>query len=280
VLDLESATLAIRVRRDDSAENVVASKVFLFLSGLFFCNAANAGLQFEEGIARDPENMRPLYKEEHWIRFNELVPVERLVLYRCMDGTAFARKRVNYRPSAQAPAFEFVDARKGYVEGLRYKQNQAALWYRPPGTAAEKNALLAVKNLVADAGFNEFIRINWLQLRAGNALPLEFAVPTRLQAYKFNLRQTRESLFAGAPAVTYQLKLSGLWSLLADPIEVTYDKTSRRLLRFQGLSNLRNDEGQFDLKAQIDFPQPSRAAPEEDWQKNLAAPLTGCRLSR
>ncbi|MGH8500192.1 MAG: hypothetical protein ACRERV_15505, partial [Methylococcales bacterium] len=183
--------------------------------------AANAGLRFEEGIARNPENKQVLYREQHWIRFNDLVPVERLVLYRCMDGTAFARKRVNYQPSAQAPAFEFTDARKGYVEGLKYKQNKAALWFRPPGRAPEKNTLLTVQNLVADAGFNEFIKINWLQLRAGKALPLRFAVPTRLQAYKFNLRQTGESTFAGVPAVTYQLKLAGLLSLIAEPIEVT-----------------------------------------------------------
>lgn len=256
------------------------SRILPSLLCLLACQAANASLRFEEGVARNPENKQVLYREQHWIRFKELVPVERLVLYRCLDGTAFARKRVNYQPSAQAPAFEFVDARKGYVEGLRYKQNKAALWFRPPGTAPEKNTLLAVQNLVADAGFNEFIRINWQQLRTGKALPLRFAVPTRLQAYKFNLKQTGESTFAGVPAVTYQLKLSGLLSLLADPIEVTYDKSSRRLLRFQGLSNLRDDAGEFDLMAQIDFPLPSRDAKEEDWQKHVSLPLAACRLSR
>ncbi|MEO6172150.1 MAG: hypothetical protein ABIP02_03450, partial [Arenimonas sp.] len=207
--------------------------------------SAQADLRFEEGIARDPENKQAIYTEQHWIRFKELVPLERLVLYRCMDGTAFARKRVNYQASAQAPAFEFVDVRKGFVEGMRYQQNKAALWYRPPGGAIEKNALLAVQNLVVDAGFNEFIKINWQKLRAGNLLPLRFAVPTRLQAYKFNLKQIGESLFAGIPAVTYELKLSGLLSFFAEPIEVTYDKANRRLLRFQGLSNLRDDAGEF-----------------------------------
>lgn len=258
----------------------MSHKTCLLLAAFLSCNAANANLRFEEGIARDPQNLRPLYREQHWIRLIDMMPVERLVLYRCMDGTAFARKRVNYLPSAQAPAFEFVDVRRGYLEGLRYKQNQAALWYQPPGKVPEKNALMTVKNLVADAGFNEFIRINWPKLRAGNALPLHFAVPTRLQAYKFNLKQTRESQFAGVAAVTYQLKLSGLWSLLADPIEVTYEKSTKRLLRFQGLSNLRNDAGQFDLMTQIDFTQPVRNAPEEDWQKTISTPLAACRLNR
>lgn len=260
--------------------NFVHRKASIALAGLFFCMTANANLRFEEGIARDPDNQRMLYREQHWVRFNQSAPVERLVLYRCMDGTAFARKRVNYLPSAQAPSFEFFDARKGYIEGLRYRQNKAALWFRLPGAKSEKNAVLAAPNLVADAGFNEFIRNNWSQLRSGNALPLRFAVPTRLQAYKFNLRQTGESTLAGVSAVTYQLKLSGLMSLLGNPIEVTYDKTSRRLLRFHGLSNLRNDAGDFDLMAQIDFASPAREAAEEDWQKNASAPLAACKLHR
>jgi len=40
------------------------------------------------------------------------------------------------------------------------------------------------------------------------------------------------------------------------------------------------EPGEFDLMAQIDFPQPSRAASEDDWQKNLSAPLAGCRVDR
>ena len=254
------------------------SRALLFLIAALFGSEANANIRFEEGVARDPKNQHVLYKEQHWIRFNDVLPVERLVIYRCMDGTAFARKRVNYQPSAQAPAFEFVDARKGFVEGLRYKQNKAALWFRPPGAVLAKNAFLAVKNLVADAGFNEFIKLNWPKLRSGKALALQFAVPTRLQAYKFNLKQIAESQFAGVPAVTYQLKIAGLLSLIADPIEVTYDKSSRRLLRFQGISNLRDDAGEFDLMAQIDFALPARVASEEDWQKNASIPLTACRL--
>jgi hypothetical protein len=256
----------------------VISRTTLLLIGLLLANQASANIRYEEGVARDPVSQRVLYKEQHWIRSSELQPVERLVVYRCNDGTAFARKRVNYQASAQAPSFEFVDARKGFVEGLRYKQNKAALWFRPPGAAPEKNAFLAVKNLVADAGFNEFIRLNWPTLRTGKALPLHFAVPTRLQAYKFNLKQVGESQLAGVPVVTYQMKISGLLSLIANPIEVTYDKSSRRLLRFQGISNVRDDAGEFDLMTQIDFPLPAKIGSEQDWQKNVSTPLSACRL--
>lgn len=255
-------------------------KVGIICIGAILGAPAEANLRFEEGIARNPEDQKPLYTEQHWIRLDQQIPVERLVIYRCMDGTAFARKRVNYQISAQAPAFEFVDARKGHVEGMRYRKNEASLWYRPQGVTLEKSALLKVQNLVADAGFNEFIKINWLRLRSGKSLPLQFAVPTRLTAYRFNLRQTGESRMAGIPVVTYQLKLSGLLSWLAHPIEVTYDLASRRLLRFKGLSNLRDDDGEFDLMTQIDFPKPARDVQESEWQKHVALPLSACRLKR
>jgi len=261
-------------------EYPVPTRTLLLAMCLLTSTAANADLRYEEGLARNPDNKQALYTEQHWVRLNKVVPTERLVIYRCMDGTPFARKRVNYQPSIQAPAFEFVDARKGYLEGMRYIKNQAALWHRPSGKVPEKNSLLEVKNLVADAGFNEFIRIHWQKLRSGNALPLRFAVPTRLQAYKFSLKQTGESQFAGVPAVTYQMKLSGLLSLVSDPIEVTYDQSTRRLMRFKGLSNLRNDAGEFDLMAQIDFPLAPRQADESEWKKHASLPLTACRLNR
>lgn len=258
--------------------------MYFEIASLLVCllasSMAMADLRYEEGLASNPETKQTLYTEQHWIRLNQVAPVERLVLYRCMDGTAFARKRVNYQPSAQAPAFEFFDARQGYLEGLRYIKNKAALWHRSPGKQAEKNSLLDIQNLVADAGFNEFIRIHWQKLRSGSALPLRFAVPTRLQAYKFSLKQTGESQLAGIPAVTYQMKLSGLLSLIADPIEVTYDKSTRRLLQFKGLSNLRDDDGDFALIAQIDFPKTSRQAEESEWKKHASLPLSPCRLSR
>lgn len=257
-----------------------SSVIGTILLTVLISSETNASLRYEEGLARNPESRQGIYTEHHWIRFNETAPVERLVVYRCMDGTAFARKRVNYQPSAQAPAFEFIDARKGYIEGLRYIQNKAALWHRSSGKQPEKNAVLTVQNLVADAGFNEFIRNNWLKLRTGAALPIRFAVPTRLQAYKFNLKQTNESQFAGVPAVTYELKLSGLLSLLADPIEVTYEKSTQRLLRFQGLSNLRDDAGEFDLMAQIDFPKAPRLAQESEWKQQMSTPLAPCKLAR
>jgi hypothetical protein len=256
-------------------------QIVLCAGGLLLSSITSADeLRFEEGIARNPQTNKALYTEQHWIRSNQNTTVERLVLYRCIDGTAFARKRVSYLKSLQAPAFELTDGRKSATEGLRYLASGPMLWYRAANETAEKNAALSSKNMVADAGFDEFIHSNWANLRAGKEIPLNFAVPTRLKAYKFNLKQMRESQIAGQPAVTFQLKIAGLLSLIADPIEVTYHKNTKRLLRFQGLSNLRDDQGGFDLMTKIDFANMPRPAAETEWQASTKLALGNCLLKK
>jgi len=239
---------------------------------------ARAGLSFEEGLARDPGDGRLLYREQHLVRREAGQPVARLVLYRCPDGTPFARKQVDYRGSPEAPAFRFEDARLGYGEGLRRRGDAGELWVRPGPGEAERSAPAELAGLVADAGFDEFIRRRWQPLLAGEAVPFEFAVPSRLERLDFRLRHLGSEAMDGGTAEVFRLRLGGWLGWLAPHIDVAYDRESRRLLRFEGLSNLREDDGQRQLVARIDFPEPARPADEARWQVWAGLALSGCRV--
>jgi hypothetical protein len=241
--------------------------------------AYGSALRLEEGIARSPQSAAELFREQHWIRSAGSQPVERLVIYRCPDGIAFGRKRIDYRDSSLAPAFLLEDRRSGYREGLR-RDAAPALFFRPDATTAERSAPLASARLVADAGFDEFIRLQWSRLIAGQTLPLEFAVPSRLRSMAFSVSRAGETMLAGEKAWVFRLKLDGLLGWLVPAIEVSYGQQSRRLLRFEGLSNLRDDAGKQPLVARIDFADPARAASEEQWQAALKTPLSACRAGR
>ena len=52
----------------------------------------------------------------------------------------------------------------------------------------------------------------------------------------------------------------------------------RRLLRFEGLSNLRDDAGLRPLKVRIEFPQAPRPAEPGAWERLAAEPLKPCRV--
>ena len=75
-----------------------------------------------EGIAYSHGTDRIVYRETHWL-FDRDGTQQRLVIYRCADGTPFGRKWVGAAPSATAPDFDYEDARDGYREGVRTEKN-------------------------------------------------------------------------------------------------------------------------------------------------------------
>lgn len=246
---------------------------------LFTGNVAAAdGIRYEQGQARDPDTRRLLYTESHWTRLEAGAPVRRTVLYRCPDGTAFARKEISYAPSPLAPTFRFTDARLGYQEGLRWRDGRPELW--TSGRDGERAQTLANRpDLVADAGFDVFIRSRWPQLSAGERQSLRFAVPSRLASYGFNLRRSAAVRYREQPAQTFRLGLDGLAGLVAPEIEVTYSRDSRRLLRFRGLSNILDDAGEKALETLIEFPVSDRLAGADDEDRARRTLLKSCQLS-
>ncbi len=244
------------------------------------CGSAQAALSYEEGLARDPRTNLPLYREQHLVRREGGTPVGRLVLYRCLDGTAFARKQVDYRRSSQAPEFALEDARQGYSEGLRRAGGAVNLFVRERVADPELKAALAdsAVALVADAGFDEFVRDQWLRLQAGKSVPLSFAVPSRLESLGFKVYRVGSLQLGGEPAELFRLRLGGLLGWIAPHIDVAYGRDSRRLLRFEGLSNLREDDGEAQLVARIEFPKAATATDEAQWREFAREPLSGCRV--
>jgi len=251
----------------------------LLVLALLAAAPAQAALTFEEGQARDPGSNQLMYLEQHLIRREQGRPAERLVMYRCTDGTAFARKRVDYSDSAQAPEFTLEDARLGYGEGLRRSRGNETVWMRPGRGEAERSAPVnGATALVADAGFDEFIRGNWQVLVSGQSVPLRFAVPSRLQTLGFRVDRQGSLELDGEPAERFRLRLGGVLGWIAPHIDVAYGRDSQRLLRFEGLSNLRSDDGKSQLVARIEFPTPAVAVDEGKWQALSAEPLAACRV--
>ncbi len=232
-----------------------------------------ANLTAEEGLARDPDSDRLLYREAHLIRREGERTIERLVLYRCPSGVAFARKRVDYRSSALAPEFDMVDVR-GYREGLRRDGGRALLWTE----TKPAKALAATKSpFVADAGFDEFMRQQWAPLIAGRPQPLAFAVPAYGRTLPLKVRSAGTLARGGDRLHRFELRFDGLLGMVASSIRVEYDTQDQRLRRFTGLTNVRDADGE-QIEAQIDFPQSPRPADAQRWQDALTEPLVRCTI--
>lgn len=221
-----------------------------------------------------------LYEEHHLVRGEIGRPEGRLVVYRCPDGAAFGRKQVDYGDPLFAPSFSMEDVRFGYAEGFQREGNAGSAFVKAGASASrETEAIKAGKSLVVDAGFDEFVRAQWDALQKNEAVTLQFLVPSRLAAYKFKLSKVREETLFGEPASVYQLALSGLFGWFADEIEVSYRNSDRRLMGFEGLTNIR-ETLDSNIVAKISFP-PERDEPAADdsaWDAASSEALTSCKL--
>lgn len=241
-------------------------------------SAAHAAEQFLgfSGKAVDADSGAHLYTENYQLRLVDGILRERVVVYTCPDaqGKAFARKVVQVDNPYQ-PSFELVDQRRGYLEG--YDPATATVRFRPGAQAELQSAKVEQEeNLVVDSGFDEFVLRHWQELLAGDKLAIAFVVPSQQEALGFKVKHLRSETIAGRKAEVFRLALTGLLGLVADGIDVSYDSENRTLLRFAGLSNLRDGDGD-NYTVRIDYaPEARRELPDDGaLQAAKAQPLDG-----
>jgi hypothetical protein len=132
--------------------------------------------------------------------------------------------------------------------------------------------LAAASPLVADAGFDEFVREHWDSLERGTVSKVPFVVPSLQQSVNFRVRKVDETRLDGDVASVIRLSLAGPLGWFVPDIDVSYRKHDRRLLRYRGTTNIRDTAGEL-LKAQIDFPDTARTIGPVDLAALRALPL-------
>ncbi|MDL5364511.1 hypothetical protein QSH18_02725 [Xanthomonas sp. NCPPB 2654] len=238
----------------------------LALLGLVALGAAvpaQAMLQYD-GLAYAADGGQLLYRERHWVRDDGA----RLVLYRCADGTAFARKRV--ADGGIAPDFELVDARSGYREGVRRAGAGREMFTQAKGQAERRAPLPAADTpQVIDAGFDAYLRMHWDALGSGAPQRIAFVLPSALRTLDFQIKPGA----ADAGVQRYTLALSAWYGGLLPDIAVAYARSDRHLLEFRGVGNLRDAQGRYP-RVRIEFPERLRAQAGDDaWDQALQRPL-------
>ena len=235
------------------------------------------------GVARARHSTDFLYGERHVLSYRQGRIAERVVLYTCRDGAAFARKTVSYR-DALVPDFLFENASDGMRQGIRETATEGAkpasrsVFYRERAGDPEKSGPLpSAPDLVADAGFDEFVQAHWDALMSGRTLHMRFLLPSRLDDYAFQVQRARGELAQGSPTVVFRLRLSGLWGWFLPQIDVTYRMADHLLVRYDGISDLHDPSGN-NYKTTIEFPDAGRTvATAQAMLDARQTPLAPCR---
>ena len=146
----------------------------------------------------------------------------------------------DYARDRFAPDYRMVDYRHDTEDVVVREGDQVRVEHRVGGKRRAKTLRVdAARPLIVGPGFNEFIKANWDRLLAGQTIVCAFVVPSRLQLVPFRIRHTGD-IADGGHRFTVSADNAFL-RLLAPELKVEYDRRTRKLLTYEGPSNVNDD---------------------------------------
>ena len=199
------------------------------------------------GYAYSKESDQLLYHEVHY-RSSLESSVSNRVDYIAPDQEVIVAKTLDFSESLLAPAIEQRDYRNATAIFTRYTSTGFEVGYKNNDTALRVNSLNRSESLVVDAGFDSFVRQHWDTLIEGDTVRAQFLVPARLDTVNIGIRATQQThcRTQSDQALCLIVRPAGLLRLLGwfvDPLYLAYERDSKRLLQYSGISNLLDDNG-------------------------------------
>lgn len=199
------------------------------------------------GTAKPVDGGDTIYTETHAVsgtcegeRFR---PQEHSVDYSKPDSEDnFATKTLSYEQSPLRPSIEFDQP--GFSEVIEIEnQDDKTLkvtWQAPSGST-DVSTIDVKSSLVADAGFDNFVRQNWTKVvEDGKSVKFRMVAPTRGDDYGFTLEAASDNRIDADHVVRIRPS-STLMGFLVDPILLGYNDEGL-LTDYLGLTNIRKNE--------------------------------------
>jgi len=243
----------------------VAALVAVFVHG-----DLSAEERLRIGRAYDAQTGVLLYEARHVETLANGRVVSDHVRYLDPNGRTIAEKQVDFRGHPYTPEFRLDNDRTGHMEALlREDGGEIEVRFRERADQELRQIRLdAPTDAVADAGFDRLIESNWEKLSAGERLTRRFLIPSRLEFMDFRIGRAADPDDGDADPDTVRFALeadSVLVRLFAPTISMLYDRESRRMLRYEGPSNLRDESGDNHVvRIEFEYPTLSARAPQND----------------
>jgi hypothetical protein len=211
-----------------------------------------------QGTARDRDGA-VLYLESHDVRSVADRLRSATTTYRDPAGRVLAVLHTDFSRDPFAPSYRFEDRLRGAVEEVEVSAGGVTL-----GAGSRRRTLALpgdpARRLVAGQGLDRFVRDRLDALEAGAELKVAFAIPSRQDAYEFRVRAVPGASTDATVRVRVEID-SWVLRIFASSLDVEYDRASRRLLRYRGLSNLTDERGENpEVEITYAYPEEPRAA--------------------
>lgn len=230
--------------------------MILILSCSFSVSASDLGKRTFEGIAKDKSSNEFIYKEIHDEIFSNGKHVQTITSFVCENDNEFAKRNLDFSKSFQQPTYLLVDSRTGLMESITpIGDNVYEIQYQKNHKSKLKSKRLKVPDpAIVDGGFNYFIKENWEKIVDNQKLYFNFLSPAFQDYFSFQIFKV-DSNQENMNLVKLRMESRQVFlRLLMKPIFVYYDTDTKQIVKYEGISNIRDLDGN-SYKALLHYPE-------------------------
>jgi hypothetical protein len=190
------------------------------------------------GEARN-ERGKLVYREKHSVTREGDRVMTSLTEYISPAGELIATMESDYSRNLSMPTYVFEDRIRGYREGLRDEEGQYVIFKDSRDGEEETQAITNTKDVFSCQGWHYYLVNNLAALERGN-IELNLILPAQLKAFPFEIQRVRSE----GDRVEAVLKLDHwVFRYFAPTLRLVYDRKSKKLLEYRGISNILDSEG-------------------------------------
>jgi hypothetical protein len=181
------------------------------------------------------------YTENHAVSYENGKVTRSRTVYFDPAGRMIGELVSEYLPSPQFNTYSFKDMRAGYEDGVAVEEERLRLFRKKsPGANPESAYLRMAPDQVVGQGFHHFLRLNLEAVAAGEIFHIKLVMPSRLDQYNFRIRKVKME----GRTLHIRLEIDNWFLRIFAPyVDCEYDLSTRRLLRYVGISNLEDGSG-------------------------------------
>ena len=194
------------------------------------------------GIARNKDGQLE-YVEKHQITYQDGKVISSFTNYFDPQDHYIGDLKSRYDAGYQYGSYVFTDSRGGLLNGATVKDDYVRIYSQKDGssTVTTKDIPRAANQIVGQ-GFHHFIVNNLETIDTGRIMRVRMVLPAQLDDYKFLIRKIKRE----GNIITIRLEIDNWFlRLFAPHIDTDYHLPSKRLLRYKGISNLKDVSGDY-----------------------------------
>ena len=211
----------------------------LIFSGLATAEASNETFT---GKAVSPRGALQ-YTERHFVNYENGTVSKSETIYYDPSDRKIGDLISDYTHGPQFGSYDFRDIRAQYEDGAKVADDRVRLFRKEnPEDDVEAKYLKRKTDQIVGQGFHHFVANNLEAIAQGEVFHVKLVMPSRLDQFQFRIRKKK----IDGDTIYIRLDIDNWFlRLFASHVDVEYDLRTRRLLRYEGISNLADASGKY-----------------------------------